>query len=123
MTQSLATLTSEKSRLEQSFQEDKKKVRAEIKDKTKTIESILVELKEVKEKSRVETEEAKSKLIIERHNRYVLMQTKYFLSVSDIFSQFFWTWCSNVNSFQFFKRARLKLRELNCRSEKVQQQK
>jgi len=69
LTQSLATLTSEKSRLEQSFQEDKKKVRAEIKEKNKTIESILVELKEVKEKSRVETEEAKSKLIIERHNR------------------------------------------------------
>ena len=75
LTQSLATLTSEKSRLEQSFQEDKKKVRAEIKEKNKTIESILVELKEVKEKSRVETEEAKSKLIIERHNRYANQHT------------------------------------------------
>ena len=91
MTQSLATLTSEKSRLEQSFQEDKKKVRAEIKEKNKTIESILVELKEVKEKSRVETEEAKSKLIIERHNRYANQHTYYFIHSSDIFLNCFWT--------------------------------
>ena len=81
MTQSLATLTSEKSRLEQSFQEDKKKVRAEIKEKNKTIESFLVELKEVKEKSRVETEEAKSKLIIERHNRYVCKLSTFYQSL------------------------------------------
>ena len=91
LTQSLATLTSEKSRLEQSFQEDKKKVRAEIKEKNKTIESILVELKEVKEKSRVETEEAKSKLIIERHNRYANQHTYYFINISGIFLNFFWT--------------------------------
>ena len=81
LTQSLATLTSEKSRLEQSFQEDKKKVRAEIKEKNKTIESFLVELKEVKEKSRVETEEAKSKLIIERHNRYVCKLSIFYQSL------------------------------------------
>ena len=71
MTQSLATLTSEKSRLEQSFQEDKKKLRAEINDKNKSIESLRTELKSIKEKSQVESEEVKSKLIIERHNRYV----------------------------------------------------
>ena len=70
LTQSLATLTSEKSRLEQSFQDDKKKLRAEIAEKNKILEGIRVELKSAKEKSRVEIEEAKSKLIIERHNRY-----------------------------------------------------
>merc|ERR1712227_1089503 len=69
LTQSLATLTSEKSRLEQSFQEDKKKLRAEINDKNKTIETLRAELKSAKEKSRTEVEESKSKLIIERHNR------------------------------------------------------
>ena len=91
MTQSLATLTSEKSRLEQSFQEDKKKVRAEIKEKNKTIESIVVELKEVKEKSRVETEEAKSKLIIERHNRYANQHITFYISLIHIFLNCFLT--------------------------------
>ena len=69
LTQSLATLTSEKSRLEQSFQEDKKKLRAEVNDKNKTIETLRAELKSANEKSRTEVEESKSKLIIERHNR------------------------------------------------------
>merc|ERR1711962_403157 len=69
LTQSLATLTSEKSRLEQSFHEDKKKLRAEVNDKNKTIETLRAELKSAKEKSRTEVEESKSKLIIERHNR------------------------------------------------------
>ena len=95
LTQSLATLTSEKSRLEQSFQEDKKKVRAEIKEKNKTIESILVELKEIKEKSRVETEEAKSKLIIERHNRYANQHTTLYISL--IFFSIVFGPCSNLN--------------------------
>merc|ERR1711976_62529 len=60
---------SEKSRLEQSFQEDRKKLRAEVNDKNKTIETLRAELKIAKEKSHTEVEESKSKLIIERHNR------------------------------------------------------
>merc|ERR1712083_1120153 len=46
-----------------------KKLRTDINDKNKTIETLRAELKSAKEKSRIETEEAKSKLIIERHNR------------------------------------------------------
>ena len=69
LTASLATLTSEKSRLETSFQEDKKKLRSELTEKEKSISTLKQELKQFTDKSRSEIDDAKSKLIIERHNR------------------------------------------------------
>ena len=69
LTSSLATLTAEKSRLESGFQEDKKKLRAELIEKDKTIEALKDEFKNFKDKTKFEMEESKSKLIIERHNR------------------------------------------------------
>lgn len=69
LTASLATVTSEKSRLEAIFQEDKKKLRTDLNEKDQIIVSLKAELKAVKEKSRIEIDDAKSKLIIERHNR------------------------------------------------------
>ena len=69
LTASLATVTSEKSRIEASFQEDKKKLRAELNEKDSVISSLKQEVKEFRDKFKTEIDEAKSKLIIERHNR------------------------------------------------------
>ena len=69
LTTSLATLTGEKSRLENVFQEDKRKLRSELNDKDKIIDTLKEELKNVKDKARLDIEEVKSKLIIEKHNR------------------------------------------------------
>ncbi len=66
---SLSVVTAEKSRLEAMFQEDKKKMRADISDKDKTIDSLKTELESTRDKLRKGVDEAKSKLIIERHNR------------------------------------------------------
>lgn len=60
---------SEKSRLETNFQEDKKKLRAELNDRDQTIVNLKQEVKQFREKYRTEIDDAKSKLIIERHNR------------------------------------------------------
>ena len=60
---------SEKSRLETNFQEDKKKLRAELNDRDQTILNLKQEVKQFREKYRTEIDDAKSKLIIERHNR------------------------------------------------------
>ena len=62
-------LFSEKSRLETNFQEDKKKLRAELNDRDQTILNLKQEVKQFREKYRTEIDDAKSKLIIERHNR------------------------------------------------------
>mgnify|MGYP001207627684 FL=1 len=69
LTQSLSTLSAEKSRLESMFQDDKRKLRNELSDKDKLCETLKKELKNIKDKSKVELEETKSKLIIEKHNR------------------------------------------------------
>ena len=69
LTASLATVTSEKSRIEASFQEDKKKLRAELTEKDSVISSLKQEVKQFRDKFKTEIDEAKSKLIIERHNR------------------------------------------------------
>ena len=69
LTNSLATLTAEKSRLEHNFQEDRKKLRNDLQEKEKANEMLKTDLKTIKEKSKIEIEELKSKLIIERHNR------------------------------------------------------
>ena len=60
---------SEKSRLESNYQEDKKKLRAELNEREQTILNLKQEVKQVREKYRTEIDDAKSKLIIERHNR------------------------------------------------------
>ena len=62
-------LFSEKSRLESNYQEDKKKLRAELNDRDQTILNLKQEVKQFREKYRTEIDDAKSKLIIERHNR------------------------------------------------------
>ena len=69
LTSNLATLTAEKSRIEHSFQEDRKKLKTELNEKDEFISTLKQELKSLKDKSKTEIEEAKSKLIIERHNR------------------------------------------------------
>ena len=69
LTASLATVTSEKSRIEASFQEDKKKLRAELNEKDSVISNLKQEVKQFRDKFKTEIDEAKSKLIIERHNR------------------------------------------------------
>merc|ERR1712141_924945 len=65
LTSSLATLSSEKSRLESNYQEDKKKLRAELNEREQTILNLKQEVKQVREKYRTEIDDAKSKLIIE----------------------------------------------------------
>ncbi|XP_066993533.2 GRIP and coiled-coil domain-containing protein 1 isoform X2 [Anabrus simplex] len=65
LTNSLATLSAEKSRMEASFQADKKQLRQEKEEREKVI-------KELQEKNQLlsnEIENLKSKLIVERHER------------------------------------------------------
>jgi hypothetical protein len=69
LTASLATVYSEKSRLESAFQEDKKQLRSELNEKDKLLTSLKSELKSTQDTLRLQVDEAKSKLIIERHNR------------------------------------------------------
>ncbi|XP_055326747.1 GRIP and coiled-coil domain-containing protein 1 [Sitodiplosis mosellana] len=64
---SLATLSAEKSKMEASFQADKKSVRNELKAKDQTISELQDKLSKSAGQTKLEVEKVKSKLIIERH--------------------------------------------------------
>lgn len=66
---SLATLTAEKSRMANAYQEEKKRLKNEKQDLEKTNRQLQKEIDEMKTKFKAETEELKSKWIVERHNR------------------------------------------------------
>lgn len=65
---SLATLSAEKSKMEASFQADKKAVRIELKLKDQTISELQEKLNGSASQTKLEIEKVKSKLIIERHD-------------------------------------------------------
>lgn len=64
---SLATLSAEKSKMEASFQADKRSVRNELKAKDQTISELQEKLNKAAGQTKLEVEKVKSKLIIERH--------------------------------------------------------
>lgn len=66
---SLATLSAEKSRMEASFQADKKHMRQELLAKDKAIKDLNDKIKSISVQHGSELEKAKSKLIVERHER------------------------------------------------------
>ncbi|XP_073816877.1 GRIP and coiled-coil domain containing 88 kDa [Musca autumnalis] len=66
---SLATLSAEKSRMEASFQADKKQLRAQIQQKEQVIADLQTKLQESKERTKTEVDEIKAKWIIERQER------------------------------------------------------
>lgn len=66
---SLATLSAEKSRMEASFQADKKQMRHELQAKDKTIKDLNEKIKSLTIQHGLELEKSKSKLIVERHDR------------------------------------------------------
>ncbi|GAB0087427.1 GRIP and coiled-coil domain-containing protein 1 [Sergentomyia squamirostris] len=66
---SLATLSAEKSRMEASFQADKKQLRQEIQQKDKSIKELQEKVKSANTQSSFDVENVKSKLIVERHER------------------------------------------------------
>lgn len=66
---SLATLSAEKSRMEASFQGDKKQLRQELFAKDKIIRDLQEKLKHTITTSQLEMENARSKIIVERHDR------------------------------------------------------
>ncbi|XP_059610805.1 GRIP and coiled-coil domain-containing protein 1 [Phlebotomus argentipes] len=66
---SLATLSAEKSRMEASFQADKKLLRQEIQQKDVTLREMQEKLKAASTQSNFDVETVKSKLIVERHER------------------------------------------------------
>lgn len=65
--QSLATLSAEKSKMEASFQADKKSLRNELKIKEKSIAELQEKVSASDAHTKLEVEKVKSKLIIERH--------------------------------------------------------
>lgn len=65
--QSLATLSAEKSKMEASFQADKRNLRAELQHRDRAVAELQEKLKGAHAQSKLEVEKAKSKLIIERH--------------------------------------------------------
>lgn len=65
--QSLATLSAEKSKMEASFQADKKSLRNELKAKEKHIAELQEKVSAADAHTKLEVEKVKSKLIIERH--------------------------------------------------------
>lgn len=65
--QSLATLSAEKSKMEASFQADKKSMRNELKVKEKSITDLQEKVNSSDAHTKLEVEKIKSKLIIERH--------------------------------------------------------
>lgn len=65
--QSLATLSAEKSKMEASFQADKRSVRNELKTKEKSIAELQEKVNGSESHTKLEVEKVKSKLIIERH--------------------------------------------------------
>lgn len=66
---SLATLSAEKSKMEASFQADKRHLRQELHEKDRVIKELQDKLRASQEKFNLELEKAKSKLIVERHER------------------------------------------------------
>lgn len=66
---SLATLSAEKSRMEMSFQRDKKLLRQEMQQKDARIRELEDKVKAKESKNSLELEGLKSKLIVERHAR------------------------------------------------------
>lgn len=66
---SLATLSAEKSRMEASFQADKKQMRLELQAKEKAIKDLNDKTKLLSVQYGHELEKSKSKLIVERHDR------------------------------------------------------
>lgn len=66
---SLATLSAEKSRMEASFQADKKQLRAQIAQKEQTIQELHVKAKEQVMRAKQDVDEVKAKWIIERQER------------------------------------------------------
>lgn len=65
---SLATLSAEKSKMEASFQADKRALRSELKAKDKCIIEMQEKLNNAAAQTKLEVEKVKSKLIIERHD-------------------------------------------------------
>lgn len=65
---SLATLSAEKSKMEASFQADRKSMRNELKQKDQTIVDLQGKLNGAAAQIKLEVEKVKSKLIIERHD-------------------------------------------------------
>ena len=66
---SLSTLTAEKSRLINVYQEEKKKMKHEKIELENINRQLIKEIDEMRSKFKLETEELKSKWIVERHNR------------------------------------------------------
>lgn len=66
---SLATLSAEKSRMEASFQADKKQLRNSIVQKDKKINELEEKIKEIQKQHSIDLENLKSKVIVERHER------------------------------------------------------
>lgn len=66
---SLATLSAEKSRMEASFQADKKILRAQMVQKEQTINDLKIKMKETQDVAKADVEEVKAKWIIERQER------------------------------------------------------
>uniref|UniRef100_A0A7G3AR34 Putative myosin-11 tabanus bromius n=1 Tax=Lutzomyia longipalpis TaxID=7200 RepID=A0A7G3AR34_LUTLO len=66
---SLATLSAEKSRMEASFQADKKQLRQEMQLKDNALREMQEKLKAAGAQSNIDVESVKSKLIVERHER------------------------------------------------------
>lgn len=64
---SLATLSAEKSKMEASFQADKKSMRNELKLRDRTIGELQEKLSVANKQTKLEVEKVKSRLIIERH--------------------------------------------------------
>lgn len=65
--QSLATLSAEKSKMEASFQADKRTLRLDIQQKDKLIAELQDKVRYASSQGKLEVEKAKSKLIVERH--------------------------------------------------------
>ncbi|XP_055374804.1 GRIP and coiled-coil domain-containing protein 1 [Condylostylus longicornis] len=66
---SLATLSAEKSRMEASFQADKKKLRSELSKKDELNSRLEEKVKELEKKIITDKDNMKSKIIVERHER------------------------------------------------------
>ncbi|BFF90299.1 GRIP and coiled-coil domain-containing protein 1 [Drosophila madeirensis] len=66
---SLATLSAEKSRMEASFQADKKQLRSQIAQKELSIQELHAKAKEQSAKAKADVDEVKAKWIIERQER------------------------------------------------------
>lgn len=66
---SLATLSAEKSRMEASFQADKKQMRQGLQTKDRVIKDLNEQMKSLSVQHAIELEKSKSKLIVERHDR------------------------------------------------------